>query len=154
MDKESFAVLKAGLESRREELHRLAERIRQRRPGFAETAEGVDSMAYQLHNLYGGFEQLFEEVAGTFENRVEGESYHTGLLRRMKLRIEGIRPALLSLETAGILDELRRFRHLFRHAYTADLDPLKVGEIADKVPELIERFDAGLDGFLQQLRPE
>ncbi|MCY3760346.1 MAG: hypothetical protein OXH50_03790 [Gemmatimonadetes bacterium] len=154
MDKESFAVLKAGLESRREELHRLAERIRQRRPGFAETAEGVDSMAYQLHNLYGGFEQLFEEVAGTFENRVEGESYHTGLLRRMKLRIEGIRPALLSLETAGILDELRRFRHLFRHAYTADLDPLKVGEIVDKVPELIERFDAGLDGFLQQLRPE
>ncbi len=72
----------------------------------------------------------------------------------MKLRIEGIRPALLSLETAGILDELRRFRHLFRHAYTADLDPLKVGEIADKVPELIERFDEGLDGFLQQLRPE
>ena len=58
-------------------------------------------MAYQLHNLYGGLEQLFEEVAGTFENQVEGEGNHTGLLRRMKLRIEGIRPALLSPETAG-----------------------------------------------------
>ena len=154
MDKESFAVLKAGLESRREELHGLADRIRERRPCFADSPEGVDSMAYQLHNLYGGFEQLFEEVAGTFENRVEGEGYHKGLLRRMKLRIEGIRPALLSPETAGILDELRRFRHLFRHAYTADLDSLKVGEIADKIPEFIERFDADLDGFLRQLRPE
>ena len=154
MDSDSFAVLKAALKSRREELHCLAERISERRPGFADKAEGVDSMAYQLHNLYGGFEQLFEEIAGTFENQVEGEGYHTGLLRRMKLRIEGIRPALLSSETAGILDELRRFRHLFRHAYTADLDPLKVGEIADKVPELTERFDADLDGFLQQLRPE
>ena len=154
MDKESFAVLKAGLESRREELHRLAERIRERCPGFADTPEGMDSMAYQLHNLYGGFEQLFEEVAGTFENQVEGEGCHTGLLRRMKLRIEGIRPALLSPETEGILDELRRFRHLFRHPCTADLDPLRVGEIADKVPELIERFDADLRGFLQQLRPE
>ena len=153
MDSDSFAVLRAALESRREELHRLAERIRERRPGFADTPEGVDSMAYQLHNLYGGFEQLFEEIAGTFENQVEGESYHTGLLRRMKLRIEGIRPALLSPETEEILDELRRFRHLFRHAYTADLDPLKVGEIADRVTELRERFDADLDGFLRQLRP-
>ena len=153
MDKESFAVLEAGLESRREELHRLAERIGERRPGFADTPEGVDSMAYQLHNLYCGFEQLFEEVAGTFENQVEGESYHTGLLRRMKLRIEGIRPALLSSGTAEILDELRRFRHLFRHAYSADLDPLKVGEIAGRVGELRRRFDGDLDGFLGQLRP-
>ena len=69
MDSDSFAVLKAGLESRREELHRLAERIRERRPGFADTPEGVDSMAYQLDNLYCGFEQLFEEVAGTSRTR-------------------------------------------------------------------------------------
>ena len=154
MDSDSFAVLRAALESRREELHRLSDRIRERRPGFADTPEGVDSMAYQLHNLYGGFEQLFEEVAGTFENQVEGEGCHTGLLRRMKLRIEGIRPALFSSGTAEILDELRRFRHLFRHAYTADLDPPRVGEFADKVPELIERLDADLEGFMLQLRPE
>ncbi len=152
MDRDSFAVLQAALESRREELHRLAERIDERRSGFAGTPEGVDSMAYQVHNLYGGFEQLFEEIAGTFENQV-GEGCPTGLLRRMKLRIEGIRPALLSPETAEILDELRRFRHLFRHTYTADLDPLKVGEIAGRVAELGRRFDSDLDGFLRQLRP-
>ena len=54
------------------------------------------------------------------------------MLRRMQLEIEGIRPVLLSAETAADLDELRRFRHLFRHAYTADLDSDKVADLAAK----------------------
>ena len=76
-------------------------------------------MGYQLHNLYGAFEQLFKETARFFENRVDAGSCRADLLRRMQLEIQGIRPALLSAETASGLDELRRFRHFFRHAYTA-----------------------------------
>ncbi len=114
----------------------------------------VDSMGYQLHNLYGAFEQLFEEVARFFENRIDDAKYHADLIRRMQLEIRGIRPALLSEATASDLDELRRFRHLFRHAYTMDLDPAKVAGLADKVPGIRSAFEQDFERFLTRLRPE
>ncbi len=40
----------------------------------------------------------------------------------MSRDIEGVRPRLLSDTSAEALDELRRFRHLFRHLYGYDLD--------------------------------
>lgn len=110
-------------------------------------------MAYQIHNLYGAFEQLFEEVARAFENQVDPSRYDTDLLRRMTLQIEGIRPALLSEGAATMLDELRRFRHLFRHAYGIDLDPIRVADIAARIPNLRERFTNDTEAFLSQLSP-
>lgn len=153
MDKAAFAVLKAEVEERYRDLVRIYERIGQRRAEFKETDEGLDSMAYQLHNLYNAFEQLFETVAHFFENQIEGEAYHTGLLRRMKLDIEGIRPALLSGDAFALLDKLRRFRHFFRHAYTAALDPEKIGELVDVAWRLRGVFEEDKNAFLNQLAP-
>ena len=154
MDKEAFAVLEAGLRARVRDIRRIGSRIEKRLGTFAHSAEGVDSMGYQLHNLYGAFEQLFEEVARFFENQIEGIQYHAELIRRMQLEIEGIRPALLSTETASDLDELRRFRHLFRHAYTADLDSDKVAALAAKVVCIQRDFTQDFERFLALLRPE
>ena len=135
-------------------LSRIGGRIEERLATFAQCAEGIDSMGYQLHNLYGAFEQLFEEVARFFENRIDGIQYHAELLRRMQLEIKGIRPALLSAETASDLDELRRFRHLFRHAYAADLDPSKVADLAAKAVRIQRDFARDFERFLALLRPE
>ena len=154
MDKGAFAVLEAGLRARVRDISRIGGRIEERLCTFAHSAEGVDSMGYQLHNLYGAFEQLFEEVARFFENRIEGIQYHAELIRRMQLEIEGVRPALLSTETASDLDELRRFRHLFRHAYTADLDPDKVADLAAKAVCIQRDFARDFERFLVLLRPE
>ena len=154
MDKEAFAVLEAELRARIRDISRIGSRIGERLGTFAHSAEGVDSMGYQLHNLYGAFEQLFEEVARFFENQIEGIQYHAELIRRMQLEIEGIRPALLSTETASDLDELRRFRHLFRHAYTADLDSDKVAALAAKVVCIQRDFTQDFERFLALLRPE
>ena len=82
MDEIAFAVLKAELEERYREVCRIFDRIEARSRRFAETDENLDSMAYQLHNLYGAFEQIFQTVAHTFENQIEGEGYHAGLLLR------------------------------------------------------------------------
>ena len=111
-------------------------------------------MGYQLHNFYSAFEQLFEEVARFFENQIDEARYHADMLRRMQLEIQGIRPALLSTETAANLDELRRFRHLFRHAYTADLDPDKVADVAAKAMSVQRDFMQDFERFLALLRPE
>ena len=154
MDREAFAVLEAGLRSRSREIARIGDRIQSRLATFARSPEGVDSMGYQLHNLYGAFEQLFEETARFFENRVDEGGCRSDLLRRMQLEIRGIRPALLSAETASGVDELRRFRHLFRHAYTADLDPARVTDLAARAGRIQGDLERDLERFLGLLQPE
>ncbi len=154
MDREALAVLEAGLRSRSRDIARLGDRIQSRLGTFARSAEGVDSMGYQLHNLYGAFEQLFQETARFFESRVDEGGHHADPLRRMQLEIEGIRPALLSAETASGLDELRRFRHFFRHPYTADLDPGRVADLAARAARVRGGFDRDFERFLARLQPE
>ena len=154
MDEAAFAVLEADLRARHRDLERIGEPIEDRRRTFASAAEAIDSLGYQLHNLYGAIEQLFEEVARSFENRIETTGYHADLIRRMQLDIPGIRPALLSERTASDLDELRRFRHRFRHAYAVELDAEKVASLANKTLKIREDFARDLDRFLARLRPE
>lgn len=57
-------------------------------------------------------------------------------IRRMTLEIADVRPALLSAETAQLLQELRAFRHFFRHAYAADLDYQRVQENLERARRL------------------
>ena len=79
---------------------------------------------YYLHNLYNAFESIFKLVAEVFENNIPDTSrWHTLLLDRMGRDIEETRPPLLSDTALAALDELRRFRHLFRHLYRYDLEP-------------------------------
>lgn len=78
---------------------------------------------YYLHNVYMAFEHIFERVAETFENQIADKSqWHAQLLRRMTLDVPALRPRLISDEAYECLDELRRFRHVFRSAYTTLLD--------------------------------
>ena len=153
MEEGAFALLEAALQARRRDIDRIGDRIEERRAAAVRRAEAIDSMGYQLHNLYGAFEQLFEEVARFFENRVDDARYHADLIRRMQLDIRGIRPALLSEATARDLDELRRFRHLFRHAYGTELDPAKVGDLAARVAGVRNAFARDFERFLSTLRP-
>ncbi len=87
----------------------------------------INSLAYKLHNLYSAYEDLFKLVARFFENQIADISgYHTELLNRMRLQIEDVRPKLLSDGSFMLLDELRGFRHVFRHAYSYKLDAERV----------------------------
>ncbi|MBI2264615.1 MAG: hypothetical protein HYU64_05530 [Armatimonadetes bacterium] len=114
----------------------------------------AESLAYRLHNLYCAYEDLFKLVAGFFENQLENSSrYHTDLLRRMMLDMEGIRPRLLSEDSLKILDELRGFRHVFRHAYSYGMDAERVVKLAEKTTSLNAAFAEDLDRFKDELRP-
>lgn len=154
MDKGAFSILEAELRARSRDIDRIGGRIEERLSAFAHSAEGIDSMGYQLHNLYGAFEQLFEEVARFFENQIDESRYHGDMIRRMQLELQGIRPALLSADTASDLDELRRFRHLFRHAYAAELDPDKVADLAAQAVCAQRAFARDFERFLAHLQPE
>ncbi|MCS7311170.1 MAG: hypothetical protein NZ741_13220, partial [Armatimonadetes bacterium] len=55
------------------------------------------------------------------------------LLQRMAIEVPTIRPRLLSAQSVELLDELRAFRHVFRHSYTYTLDPSRLRALQEKV---------------------
>jgi len=111
-----------------------------------------DSLAYRLHNLYCAYEDLFKIIAKFFENRIEDPArYHIELLRRMLIEIKGIRPSLISEESYTYLNELRGFRHVFRHAYAIELDVDRIIALAEKSLILKSLFEEDLKRFKRKL---
>lgn len=66
----------------------------------------------------------------------------------MTLDIEGIRPRLLSDQAYDCLDELRRFRHLFRSAYRMRLDAERLALVYRKAQALEHVYQADIERFL------
>lgn len=113
----------------------------------------TNSLSYKLHNLYSAYEDLFKLIAKFFENQIDDAGrYHTDLLRRMLIEIEGIRPNLLSEESFKFLDELRGFRHLFRHAYGYELDSDRVIKLVEKSLKLKGTFEKDYEVFRGKLK--
>jgi len=115
------------------------------------------SLGYTLHNLYNAVESYFYRVAKFFENELGEADWHKTLVDRMTLDIEGIRPALIDRQFANRIDELRRFRHLFRNLYKTRLVPAKVrfaNEAADGLSETFRTYHDRFDRFLRELKRE
>jgi len=150
VERERLSTLKAAIEAQLGEIDRVYERIEKRRTGQGPAY--IESLAYQLHNLYCAYEDLFKIVAEYFENQIEDETrWHQELLWRMTLSIEGVRPALLSRESFRLLDSLRAFRHFFRHAYTYELDPRKVRLVLEDALAVRKKVLDDVHRFLQAL---
>jgi hypothetical protein len=109
------------------------------------TVERTVTLGYYLHNFYSAMEDLFEEIASTFENRIESTTaYHRELVRRMAIEVPTIRPRVLSAASATLVDELRAFRHVFRHSYGYSLE-------AERVSSLRQKLLSGWDTVEQDL---
>lgn len=146
MEKEGIAILKAELGAQVGEIEKIYVRLEER--GKKRGKAAAESIGYQLHNLYCAFEDLFELVAKTFENNIHDKSrYHLELLKRMSIAIEGVRPALLSEEVIVLLNNLRSFRHFFRHAYSYDLDEKKVRLVLSDAVKLRALYQKDISAF-------
>jgi len=151
MDKGKLTVLKADIDAQIREIETIYAKLDERRQE-ENRLTGIESIAYQLHNLYCAFEDLFKIIANTFENNIQDKaSYHMELLKRMAISIEGIRPSLVSQESYALLDNLRSFRHLFRHAYSYELDIRKVRIVLDDAIKLREIYRKDINIFLENL---
>jgi hypothetical protein len=69
----------------------------------------------------------------------------------MSLKVAGIRPAVISAETAAWLDEYRKFRHLVRNVYAVVLRPDRMAALIDALPAGWSRFKDELLGFSHHL---
>ena len=115
---------------------------------------GLESLALQLHNLYSAVEGLFEIVAGACENHVDTDAgYHTSLLRRMSVAVPGVRPATVSAEALPLLDNLRRFRHVVRHAYSAEIDDRQLRIVLEDARSLRPLLWRDVEELLAELDP-
>lgn len=150
MEKAKLALLRSELKAQLREIETIYAKVEERRSG--KDKAHLESLAYQLHNLYCAFEDLFKIVAAFFENQIEDKiRYHLELLKRMTINIEGIRPALLSQESYQLLDTLRAFRHFFRHAYTYELDERKIMVVLEDALKLKTIYQKDIDLFLHGL---
>ena len=152
MDDRRLALLRRDLQDQWEIIDRVFTKIEERSVGASTSAVQVEALAYQLHNLYGACEQLFELIARAFENQIDGPTYHVDLLRRMKAEITGVRPALLTEGLAGRLNELRGFRHLFRHAYDSEIHAGRVTALAATALALRPEIRDSMDRFIARLQ--
>ena len=100
----------------------------------------VIAVAYTLHNVYTSLEAYFLRVAKFFENNLDEGGWHHQLVSRMTLDIPGIRPALLSGDMTEGVDELRRFRHVFRNLYKSRLQPERVAFVQHYAESVVNTF--------------
>ncbi len=108
----------------------------------------VDSAALNLHGFYAGVERLFEAVAVQLDGSLpKGDAWHRDLLDQMTLDLPGLRPPVISAVVMQTLDEYRRFRHVVRNVYAESLDPLRVGELVEKLLTLWGQLKSELTAF-------
>lgn len=88
-----------------------------------------------LHDFYTGIERIFESIAGTIDMEVPtGMNWHIELLNQMTLKIPDLRSQIIKKDTAKMLEEFLRFRHLFRKRYGFDLEWLQIKRLLKKMP--------------------
>lgn len=116
---------------------------------LADTADDtLIVVSYHLHHLYNAFENIFQNIAALFENSIKDQGpWHSQLLERMNLEALPLRPRVIDDKAYDALNELRRFRHVFCHAYNIDLDPDRLILVLRKALRLKSSYRQQLENF-------
>lgn len=152
MDSDRHLAFGADISAQLQEITTIYGRIDEREQVHGPA--GLESLAFQLHNLYNTIERLFELIARTFENHIETQSrYHIELLKRMRVEVPGVRPAAVSDEAFPLLDNLRGFRHRIRYASTIQVDERLLRIVLEDARALRSLLWRDVEGFLAKLDP-
>ena len=128
MDAQEFLILQTDIAAQLAAVDDVFAKLEDRAQDFnTEDIRQMESVAFQIHNVYNGFEELLRLIAAHFENQIsDAARWHSALLQRMTQPVPGVRPAPLTRETFLLLDALRGFRHFFRHSYVSAVDPVQL----------------------------
>lgn len=134
-----YTVLSQRIRQELAEIAELVDRVERtmerRQPFMVEDEVFLDAAALNLHAFYTGLERIFRQIAVDMDGSVpSGADWHRGLLKQMTTDLPEVRPAVLTSETAMILDEFLRFRHVVRNIYTFHLDPERVELLVGRLP--------------------
>ena len=83
--KEKYSTLWAYIANQNKSVVKIMQKIKDLEPV---NEDKLVHLAYQMHNLYTSYEDIFKEISICFENQIERSSgYHKNLLIRMKISI-------------------------------------------------------------------
>jgi hypothetical protein len=146
--------LRAQVAVEREQLNRL---LAAHRPLLAKCAAQApdtierSALAAMLHSFYTGIEHIFKRVAVECDGGPPvGDVWHRALLAGMT-KPSSRRPAVISENTAQALRAYLDFRHVFRHAYSFELQWEKMAPLVRQCEKTLVRLESELDTFLASL---
>lgn len=119
--------------------------------GIAEQA----LVALSLDHAYQAFETLLvrmERALGLPERT--GATWHSRILFEAAQPVAGLRPAVYPDEVALDWDELLRFRHFLRHAYTVSLDPQRLTGNLQRLVRAVAATEPFIEALLEALASE
>ncbi len=156
MDAQEFLILETDIAAQLAMIDDVFAILEDRAQDFnPDDARQMESVAFQIHNVYNAIEELLRLIAAHFENQVsDAARRHSALLQRMTQPVAGVRPAPLTKESFLLLDVLRGFRHFFRHAYVAKVDPEQLRFNLRRAQEAQSCLHRDVSAFLEQLKPE
>ncbi len=153
MDTNTLIILKSDLNAQMDLINNITNKLKERSQNLrSDDLIRLESIAYQIHNLYNAMEDLLKIVATYFENNISDTSkWPSLLLQRMTQEIPEIRPAFLSAETYSILNSLRGFRHFFRHAYNTNIEYEQLEPNLTKSLKILPSLQSDISIFVAKL---
>ena len=152
MERDRVAGLTAEIKAQFRLIERVNERLADRVASGLATPSQLDSVAYQIHNLYCSVEDLLKLVASAFENQIgSGGDWHRILLLRMSQPVEGIRPAFLFEDSLEMMNRLLSFRHMVRHAYGTDIELTQLRSNLTAAQQLYKLIETDIEAFLSAI---
>ena len=109
--------------------------------------------AFRTQQFYTAIEDLFKQIAKSFENHIENMSnFHKELLVRINMEIPNVRPSVISKPSLLLLDKIRSFRHFVRHAYDVELDKKELELIQNRLKSEFRHVEKDLNHFRAYLQ--
>lgn len=121
--------------------------------GFNLEDEAVARIAGSiLHDYYTAAEKIFKTIATKIDKSIPpGEQWHKELLEQMTLSLPGLRPAVISVDTAQKLDPYRGFRHIFRNVYGFNISFTRMRDLLHELPVADKMLQGDLDEFTHKM---
>jgi len=112
----------------------------------------LSALAAMLHSFYTGIENIFKRMAVELDGGPPvGEIWHRRLLDSMTN--PGIaRPAVIGSALREVLRGYLDFRHVFRHAYTHELQWRKMSALVLSCQETFHQLEIEFETFLSSLQ--
>jgi len=106
-----------------------------------------------LQDFYNACERIFEYIARNINSKIEeSPRWHKKLLNQMRLKLEGLRPPVISTKLAAELEEYLSFRHLYRNIYGFELESERIDKLSEKFDSVCENFKKEINLFLSNLK--